>query len=421
MSHKRTSFSRSILAIYFVSILAIVALALGFAKPAQAACSATGVTGSTSTTVTVPADFAGSYRVWLEFRGSATASVSIEVDGGACITQSLSGVNASVHNWFAVGSAQSFAAGTRTLKIISYTPGMYVRNGMLISDTCVPTGDGSNCNTQATPTVSITPTATPTPSPTQAPPTTTPTLTPSPSPAPTLRPTSTVTPTPPVPTETIPAGTYNDNDSRIKYSSGWLVDTTDHYTFNAGSGLTASYKFIGTQTKIISTRVSDGGVLYVSIDGGPEKMADIRGTYLDKYAAFTSDSLTYGTHTVSIRTAKHPTAGTSNVNIDAIEVSGQAPPPTVINPPTNLKATAISSGQIDVTWSQSTTSTVTGYIVYRNGVEFARIGNTTKYSDLLLPAGTNFRYKLKAINAGGATSEFSSEVSATTQCGWFKC
>lgn len=131
--------------------------------------------------------------------------------------------------------------------------------------------------------------------------------------------------------------------------------------------------------------------------------------------------LPYGTYTVSIRTAKHPTAGTSNVNIDVIEVSGQAPPPTVIAPPSNLKATAISSGQIDVTWSQSTTSNVTGYIVYRNGVEFARISNTTKYSDLLLPAGTNFRYKLKAIGAGGATSDFSTEISATTQCGWFKC
>lgn len=414
MIQKQMSFSRSILLLSALVVAAIVALALFFAKPAQAACSTTGVTGSTSTTITVPADFVGNYRVWLEFRGSATASVAVEVDGGACVTQSLTGVSSTTHGWFGIGAAQSFSAGTRTLKIISYTPGMYVRNGMLISDACVPTGDGSNCNTViASPTISITPTATPTVPPTQAPTVVPVTPTPTPTPTPT---------TPPTPTPSLtalPAGSYNDNDSRIKYSSGWLVDATDHFTTTPG--LTANYSFIGTQTKIISTRVSDGGVLYVSIDGGPEKMADIRGTYLDKYAAFTSDTLSYGTHTVSIRTAKHPTAGTSNVNIDGIEVSGQAPPPTVIKPPTNLKATAISSGQIDVTWSQSATSTVTGYIVYRNGVEFARISNTTKYIDLLLPAGTTFRYKLKAITAGGATSDFSTEVSATTQCGWFKC
>lgn len=418
MSQKRTSFSWSILAIYLVSIIGLIVLALSFAKPVQAACSATGVTGSTSTTITVPADFVGNYKVWLEFRGSATASVAIEVDGGGCVTQSLTGISSSTHGWYGIGAAQSFSAGTHTLKIISYTPGMYARNGMLISDSCVPTGDGSNCNTVvASPTISITstPTTAPTTLPTQAPTTIPPSPTSTPTPTPTSTPTVTPTPT----LTALPAGTYNDNDSRIKYSSGWLVDATDHFTTTPG--LTATYKFTGTQTKILSTRVSDGGVLYVSVNGGSEKMADLRGTFLSNYAAFISGILPYGTYTVSIRTAKHPTAGTSNVNIDVIEVSGQAPPPTVIAPPSNLKATAISSGQIDVTWSQSTTSNVTGYIVYRNGVEFARISNTTKYSDLLLPAGTNFRYKLKAIGAGGATSDFSTEISATTQCGWFKC
>jgi len=98
---------------------------------------------------------------------------------------------------------------------------------------------------------------------------------------------------------------------------------------------------------------------------------------------------------------------------------GVTPPPP--NPPTNLGATSISSSQINLTWTASTTSPVTynifssttpGFTPSSSNQIASGVSGTT-YSDTGLVASTTYYYAAEAVNSGGASSP-SNEANATT-------
>jgi YD repeat-containing protein len=98
---------------------------------------------------------------------------------------------------------------------------------------------------------------------------------------------------------------------------------------------------------------------------------------------------------------------------------GDTTPPTA---PTSLGATAASSSQINLNWTASTDNVgVTGYLVERcQGAScstFAQIATptTTTYSDTALAASTSYSYRVRATDAAGNLSSYSSVASATTQ------
>jgi hypothetical protein len=104
-----------------------------------------------------------------------------------------------------------------------------------------------------------------------------------------------------------------------------------------------------------------------------------------------------------------------------VELTGKSAPPPPPQPPSNLAASAVSSGQINLTWTASPTSGVT-YNVFRsttsgfvpsssNRVASAVAG--TSFSDTGLTCGTTYFYLLEAANTGGASSP-SNQASATT-------
>jgi len=82
-----------------------------------------------------------------------------------------------------------------------------------------------------------------------------------------------------------------------------------------------------------------------------------------------------------------------------------------VPPPTNLTATAISSSQIDLSWSPA--SGAVSYNIYRDGVNVDSSA-TTSYSDTGLSPSTTYTYTVTAINTYGAESAHSSSASATT-------
>ena len=76
-------------------------------------------------------------------------------------------------------------------------------------------------------------------------------------------------------------------------------------------------------------------------------------------------------------------------------------PPTV---PGGLKATSVSSSQINLSWNASTDNVgVAGYKVFRNGSQIATTTRTS-YSDTGLMPSTTYSYAVSAYDAAGNNS-----------------
>src|SRR6266571_2046383 len=84
--------------------------------------------------------------------------------------------------------------------------------------------------------------------------------------------------------------------------------------------------------------------------------------------------------------------------------------------PTGLLASAVSSSQINLSWTASTDNVgVTGYRVYRAGTLLATLGAVTSYQNTGLTASTTYSYTVQAVDAAGNASAQSNSASATTQ------
>src|SRR5207302_1801753 len=94
-----------------------------------------------------------------------------------------------------------------------------------------------------------------------------------------------------------------------------------------------------------------------------------------------------------------------------------APPPPDTTPPTvptGLTATAVSSSQINLSWTASSDNVgVSGYRVYRGGTQIAT-RSTTSFADTGLSPSTTYNYTVAAYDAAGNLSAQSSSASATT-------
>lgn len=83
--------------------------------------------------------------------------------------------------------------------------------------------------------------------------------------------------------------------------------------------------------------------------------------------------------------------------------------------PAGLTAVAVSSSQINLTWSASTDNVgVAGYRVYRNG-SLITTTSSTSYSNTGLSPSTTYSYTVAAYDAAGNASAQSAPASATTQ------
>jgi chitodextrinase len=91
---------------------------------------------------------------------------------------------------------------------------------------------------------------------------------------------------------------------------------------------------------------------------------------------------------------------------------GDTIPPS---PPTNLTATAVSSSEINLSWTASTDNVgVNGYKIFRNNTQ-ASTSATNSFSDTGLPPSTTYSYTVSAYDAAGNNSAQSASASATTQ------
>ena len=112
-------------------------------------------------------------------------------------------------------------------------------------------------------------------------------------------------------------------------------------------------------------------------------------------------------------------ATNTNAKFDNVSVtSNDATAPTS---PSGLTTTAISSGQINLSWTASTDNVgVTGYLVERctgtSCTAFAQVATptTTTYSDTGLTGSTSYSYRVRATDAAGNVSSYSNISTAST-------
>jgi chitodextrinase len=105
---------------------------------------------------------------------------------------------------------------------------------------------------------------------------------------------------------------------------------------------------------------------------------------------------------LSPRRARHASGGST----------GDTEAPSV---PQNLIATAVSSSQINLTWTTSTDNVaVTGYNIYRDNA-LVDTSPTNSYADTGLAPGTEYDYEVSAFDTASNESARSGPASATTQ------
>ena len=259
-----------------------------------------------------------------------------------------------------------------------------------------PNRDGNSTATAtATPTATATVAPTPTPSPT---PTATATATATPTATATATATATPTATPTGTPCPAPAAPTNLGATAIS-SSQIALSWTDNANNESGFRI----------------QRSTDGVKFTFIDG--IVLPPNSTTYTDNGR---TPATTYYYRVGALNPCGH-SADSNIASATTLPSSTPTPTPTPCQTPaapTNLGATAISSSQIALTWTDNANNE-TGFQVQRsnNGVIFAFIAtlgpNVTTYTDNGRAAGTTYYYRVRAANSCGPSGE-SNTASATT-------
>ncbi len=114
------------------------------------------------------------------------------------------------------------------------------------------------------------------------------------------------------------------------------------------------------------------------------------------------------------RVRSRDAAGNLAISGNGSFTTAAAPDSTAPSVPANVAAGAISSSQVSLSWSLSSDNVgVTGYRIYRNGVQVATSALPT-YLNTGLAANTTYSYTVAAYDAAGNLSAASPAISVTT-------
>lgn len=424
--------------------LALAGLLLGLVPsvPAKAAACAVPTTDYGTATLSLTTPAAATYRVWSRVNVPDTTNNTflLEIDGTNCYTVGGSSVSPNTWTWVDyqnTGTANkvelSLSQGAHTVKLIGNAGGVKVDRLLAVSDTtCVPTDLGDNCNTPTDttpPTVSLT--------------------------APTNG--STVTGT-----VTVAANATDDTGvTKVEfYDNSTLLNTstTAPYTAswdttkapNGNHVLTAkAYDAagnIGTDTSQVSVQNGDNqapttptGVSAAAIsatqikvswaastdnvgvtgytivrDGVPLVNVGNVTSYTDSQGVLPSTSYQY--QVIAFDAAGNTSTASNTVSV----TTPSAPDSQAPTAPSNLQGTAISSSQVNLSWTASTDNVgVAKYVIYRatgTSTSFKQVGTSTtpSFGNTGLSANTKYTYYVVAKDAAGNTSGSSNKITVTT-------
>jgi hypothetical protein len=227
-------------------------------------------------------------------------------------------------------------------------------------------------------------------------------------------------------TEYIPVnGSFNwkTRIGSFKYPGCGGTPTPDFSLSTTPSSVTVTQGSTANYTENVTRTGGFTGSVSLSISGLP---AGAAGT-------FTPNPNTGATSALAITTSGTTPAGsyvftvtgTSTVppltRTSTATLVVQAPPPPPPAAPSGLTATAVSSSQINLAWTDNSINE-DGFKIERcqnagcsNFAQVAQVGaNVTTYNDTGLTASTTYGYRVRAFNLGG-NSAYSNTAQATTQ------
>src|SRR6266540_3268396 len=130
--------------------------------------------------------------------------------------------------------------------------------------------------------------------------------------------------------------------------------------------------------------------------------------------SWNTTSTNNGSHTLTAVATDILGVGWNSAPVTVTVSNGPPPDTTPPSVPTGLTASAVSSSQINLSWTASSDNVgVSGYRVYRNGTQIATT-SATSFADTSLAASTTYSYTVAAYDAAGNLSAQSSSASATT-------
>src|SRR5947207_2842555 len=199
---------------------------------------------------------------------------------------------------------------------------------------------------------------------------------------------------------------WNSNPVTVTVSNGPPPDTTPP---SVPTGLTAS-AVSSSQINLSWTASSDNvGVSGYRVYRNGTQIATTGAT------SFANTGLSPST-TYSYTVAAYDAAGNLSAQSSPASATTPAPPDTTPpSVPTGLTASAVSSSQINLSWTASSDNVgVSGYRVYRNGTQIATT-SATSFANTGLSPSTTYSYTVAAYDAAGNLSAQSSHATAATQ------
>jgi hypothetical protein len=197
----------------------------------------------------------------------------------------------------------------------------------------------------------------------------------------------------------LPATLTPAGSTLSRWADGVTLSADGWFTWNVLVPATGTYTF--------AADTAAGGTAWLTVDDVTLVASGASGAALSGSAV-----LTPGLHTVRLKAA----AGSFGVNSVRVDRAQAAPPAA----PGSVSAVAVSPSQVSLTWVDNS-SDETGFQIDRatdagftqNLVGVTVGANTTRYDATGLAAGTTYYFRVRAVNAAGA-SDYAAGAAATT-------
>ena len=217
---------------------------------------------------------------------------------------------------------------------------------------------------------------------------------------------------PPAPDTTAPPVPSDLVETEVSSNKMAVADTTRPTVRIASPASGATVTGTVTVTADAADNVGVTGVRF-RVDGVNIGAKDSTEPYL---ISWNTTAAANGSHTLTAVARDAAGNRTVSARVTVTVANETTPPPDTTAPstPTGLTANAVSTSQINLSWSASTDNVaVTGYRVFRNGTLVAS-PTSTSVSITGLAASTTYSFTVAALDAAGNASAQSAPLSVTT-------